>query len=258
MIRVVLAGVTGQVGRALLPAIAASGDLQLVGAVSRSGAGRDAGEAVSVAPLGVTIVATLSEALGVPSDVVVDYTTPDVVGRNVLEAIAAGRHVVVGTSGLGADEYAAIDQAARQKGVGVLAAGNFSITATLLKRFALEAARYVPDVEIIDYASATKPDTPSGTGRELAEARCNVEAGRSAGRRPRNARRGRRRRSKRWSARACPAHAVLRALGGSGVRCRQRTPGHPPRRRQLCRAIRRRHAARDPPRRRAAGIAPRS
>jgi hypothetical protein len=77
---------------------------------------------------------------------------------------------VVGTSGLGADDYATIDQAARQKGVGVLAAGNFSITATLLKRFALEAARYVPDVEIIDYASATKPDTPSGTGRELAEA----------------------------------------------------------------------------------------
>jgi 4-hydroxy-tetrahydrodipicolinate reductase len=170
MIRVVLVGVTGWVGRALLPAIAVSGDLQLVGAVSRSGAGRDAGEAVGVAPLGVTIVATLSEALGVPSDVVVDYTTPDVVGRNVLEAIAAGRHVVVGTSGLGADDYAAIDQAARQKGVGVLAAGNFSITATLLKRFALEAARYVPDVEIIDYASATKPDTPSGTGRELAEA----------------------------------------------------------------------------------------
>ena len=51
----------------------------------------------------------------------------------------------------------------------MLAAGNFSITATLLKKFALEAARYVPDVEIIDYASASKPDTPSGTGRELAE-----------------------------------------------------------------------------------------
>ncbi len=47
----------------------------------------------------------------------------------------------------------------------MIAAGNFSITATLLKRFALEAARYVPDVEIIDYAGAGKPDTPSGTAR---------------------------------------------------------------------------------------------
>ncbi|TJW57799.1 MAG: 4-hydroxy-tetrahydrodipicolinate reductase, partial [Mesorhizobium sp.] len=53
--------------------------------------------------------------------------------------------------------------------VGVVAAGNFSITATLMKRFALMAAKYVPDVEVIDYASARKPDAPSGTARELAE-----------------------------------------------------------------------------------------
>ena len=170
MIRVVLAGVTGWVGRALLPAIVASDDLKLVAAVSRKAAGRDAGEAIGIAPLGVTIAATMAEALKAPSDVVVDYTKPDSVGRNTLEAIAAGRHVVIGASGLGADDYAAIDKAAREKNVGVLAAGNFSITATLLKRFALEAARYVPDVEIIDYASAGKPDAPSGTGRELAEA----------------------------------------------------------------------------------------
>ena len=177
MIRVVLAGVTGWVGRALLPAIVASGDLELVAAVSRSAAGRDAGEAVGAAPRGVTIVAKLAEALATPSDVLVDYTKPDVVGSNVYEAIAAGRHVVIGTSGLDANDYAKIDQAARQNGVGVLAAGNFSITATLLKRFALEAARYVSDVEIIDYAGAAKPDTPSGTGRELAEALAAVRGG---------------------------------------------------------------------------------
>ncbi len=170
MIRVVLAGVTGWVGRALLPAIVAADDLQLVAAVSRKAAGRDAGEAAGAPAVGVTTVATLAEALTTPSDVLVDYTKPNAVGPNVQAAIAAGRHVVIGTSGLGADDYAAIDRAARAKNVGVLAAGNFSITATLLKRFALEAARYVPDVEIIDYASAGKPDTPSGTGRELAEA----------------------------------------------------------------------------------------
>lgn len=169
MIRVVLAGVTGWVGRALVPAIAAASDLKLVAAVSRKAAGRDAGEAIGAAPLGAMVFATMAEALSVPSDIVIDYTKPDAVGRNTLEAIAAGRHVVVGASGLGADDYAAIDQAARAKNVGVLAAGNFSVTATLLKRFTLQAARYVPDVEIIDYASAAKPDVPSGTGRELAE-----------------------------------------------------------------------------------------
>jgi 4-hydroxy-tetrahydrodipicolinate reductase len=46
---------------------------------------------------------------------------------------------------------------------------NFSITATLMRRFALEAARYVPDVEIIDYAGPSKADTPSGTARQPAQ-----------------------------------------------------------------------------------------
>ena len=118
---------------------------------------------------------TLAEALRAPSDVVVDYTKPDVVKGNVLAALASGRHVVVGTSGLSAEDYAEIDAAARKAGRGVIAAGNFSVTATLLKRFALEAARYVPDFEIIDYASARKPDTPSGTARELAETLAEID-----------------------------------------------------------------------------------
>lgn len=167
--RVVIAGATGWVGRALVEAIAGRDDIALVGAVARGAAGQDIGTAIGREPLGVTASARLDEALEAPSDVVIDYTKPAVVKGHVLTAIAAGRHVVVGTSGLGADDYAEIDAAARAAGVGVLAAGNFSITATLLQRFALEAARYVPDVEVIDYAGAGKPDSPSGTGRELAE-----------------------------------------------------------------------------------------
>jgi 4-hydroxy-tetrahydrodipicolinate reductase len=168
-IAITLAGATGWVGRALVQAIAAAPDLVLAGAVSRSNAGRDAGEIAGLPPLGVPCRATLNEALAVPSDVVIDYTKPDSVKHHVLSALAHGRHVVVGTSGMTAEDYAKIDVAAQQAGKGVLAAGNFSITATLLRRFALEAARYVPDVEVIDYASAKKPDTPSGTGRELGE-----------------------------------------------------------------------------------------
>ena len=68
----------------------------------------------------------------------------------------------------------------RTRSVGVLAAGNFSITATLMKRFALLAAKYVPDVEIIDYASARKPDAPSGTARELAEALAEIRGASTA------------------------------------------------------------------------------
>jgi 4-hydroxy-tetrahydrodipicolinate reductase len=168
-IRIILAGATGWVGRALTPAIAATDDLKLVAAVARGAAGRDLGEAHGGAPNGVPVFASVADALAIPADVLIDYTKPDAVKANAMAAVSAGRHVVVGTSGLGAADYAEIDTVAKAHAVGVLAAGNFSITATLLKRFTLEAAKYVADVEIIDYASAKKPDAPSGTGRELAE-----------------------------------------------------------------------------------------
>jgi 4-hydroxy-tetrahydrodipicolinate reductase len=167
--RIVLAGATGWVGRALVPAIAQADDLALVGAVARTAAGSDIGEAVGMERLGVKVSATLAEALAAPCDVVIDYTKPDAVKHHVMQALAHSCHVVIGTSGLSAEDYARIDTAAHTQHRGVLAAGNFSITATLLKLFALEAARHVPDVEIIDYASPAKPDTPSGTARELAE-----------------------------------------------------------------------------------------
>lgn len=168
-IAVTLVGATGWVGRELVRAVAEAPDLRLAAAVGRRGAGQDAGVAAGGVPLGVALVPTLAEALAAPSDVVVDYTKPDVVKGHVLAAVAAGRAVVVGTSGLTAADYEEIDRAARARGVGVLAAGNFSITATLMQRFALAAARYVADVEVLDYASARKPDVPSGTARELAE-----------------------------------------------------------------------------------------
>jgi 4-hydroxy-tetrahydrodipicolinate reductase len=68
-----------------------------------------------------------------------------------------------------AADYAAIDLAARDRSVGVVASGNLSLTAAMCQAGALLTARHLPQWEIIDYASATKPDVPSGTARELAE-----------------------------------------------------------------------------------------
>jgi 4-hydroxy-tetrahydrodipicolinate reductase len=160
-IRICVAGATGWTGRELVKAIEAAPDLALSGAVARGAAGNRLGP--------VTVAATLEEALEAPADVMVDYTAPDVVKAHVLQAVGRGIGVVVGTSGLSAGDYAEIDRAARGSGVGVVAAGNFSLTATLMQRFALMAAAHIRDVEVIDYAGAGKPDVPSGTARELAE-----------------------------------------------------------------------------------------
>jgi len=163
-IGICVAGATGWVGEALCPAVATATDLRLVGAVARKSAGRSAPGVPEV-----KISSTVGEALKTPTDVLIDYTLPGVVKANALTAINAGVSVVIGTSGLSAEDYAELDQEARRKKVGVIAAGNFSITACLLLRFALLAAEHVPQWEVIDYASFTKPDVPSGTARELAE-----------------------------------------------------------------------------------------
>lgn len=155
MIHVCIAGVTGWTGRAIAEAVDAATDLELVAGVSRS----DPASFSSV-----------EEALdAVPAGVLVDYTHAAVVKANVLAAIDRGVDVVVGASGLSAPDYAEIDARAQEKRVGVIGAGNFSVTAALLLRFAAEAARYLQAWEVIDYASARKHDAPSGTSRELAE-----------------------------------------------------------------------------------------
>jgi 4-hydroxy-tetrahydrodipicolinate reductase len=113
-------------------------------------------------------------------DVLVDYTSAAAVKENVLTAVRAGAHVVVGSSGLTADDYAELDRLAHERGVGVVAAGNFSIMAAILKRAAALAAQHLHHWEILDYASSDKPDVPSGTSRELAETLARVHIPQSA------------------------------------------------------------------------------
>ena len=164
-----MAGATGQIGRRLVPAIIEAADLKLVGAVARRAAGRDLGEALGGAPLGIAVKAGVDEALaGSPVDVLIDYTHPTTVRANVMAALARGVAVVVGTSGLKAADYDEIAAAATKAGVGV-ATGNFSLTAALLQHLAKIAARHVPQWEIVEYNKAAKPDVPSGTAGELAE-----------------------------------------------------------------------------------------
>jgi 4-hydroxy-tetrahydrodipicolinate reductase len=167
-IRVCLAGATGWAGSALARAIAQSQDITLVSAISRTHAQRILGDVLDEPRLGCPIYATAPEALAHPCDVFFEFTKPDVAKANVLAALQHGAHVVIGTSGLTDADYAEIAAVAEQRQRGVLAVGNFALTVVLLQKFAEIAARYIPQWEIIDYASDHKQDAPSGTVRELA------------------------------------------------------------------------------------------
>ncbi len=167
-IRVCLAGATGAVGRLLAPALMADVDFELVAAVARGAKGRDLGEAIGSGRCGVAVQATLDEALQTPADLLIDYTSPAAAVVHVRAAIAKGASVVLGTTGVTARDFEEIDALARARGVGV-ATGNFCLTAALLQHFALFAARHLEQWEVIDFNKADKPDSPSGTARELAE-----------------------------------------------------------------------------------------
>lgn len=166
-IRVCIAGATGRLGKPICSAVAAAEDMSLVGAVAPNHQSQNLKDVTGDGNLDLVIGGSVAEILRIPADVFVDYTRTDVVKAHVTAAIDNGMHVVIGTSGLTETDYAEIHQAALDKGVGVIT-GNFSVTAALLQRFACEAAKYVPQWEIIDYASDTKIDAPSGTARDLA------------------------------------------------------------------------------------------
>jgi len=168
MIRLCIAGATGWTGSALTRAVLEADDLVLQGAVARSAARSDVGVAVGGQPAGIEVSSHVADALE-DVDVLIDYTSHLAVMDNTMTALERRVAVVIGTSGLTGGQFAQIDEAAREAGVAVIASGNFSLTAAMAQAAALLAARHLPQWEIIDYASSTKPDVPSGTARELAE-----------------------------------------------------------------------------------------
>ncbi len=96
------------------------------------------------------------------AEAMVDFTRPDAAASNVRAAVAAGVPCVVGTTGWETEEFATAP-------VPVFYAPNFAIGAVLMMRFAAEAARYIPDAEIIELHHAAKVDAPSGTAKLTAE-----------------------------------------------------------------------------------------
>jgi 4-hydroxy-tetrahydrodipicolinate reductase len=100
----------------------------------------------------------------------VDFTRPDVVYTLVRRCLDEGVPCVVGTSGLGQEELADLDERARARSLALFVAPNFALAATLMMRFAAEAARHLPRAEIVELHHETKLDAPSGTAKATAEA----------------------------------------------------------------------------------------
>ncbi|OUM97024.1 MAG: 4-hydroxy-tetrahydrodipicolinate reductase [Thermobacillus sp. ZCTH02-B1] len=169
-IRVAVAGASGKMGREVVKMVLEEPTFELAAAIGRSTVGQDAGVAAGLPACGVTIAGDLEEALrGGGVDVLVDFTVPQSAYGNAMTAITYGVRPVVGTTGLAPDQIDELDKLCRSRGIGGLVAPNFSIGAILMMKFAQEAAKYFPHLEIIEYHGDRKLDAPSGTSLKTAE-----------------------------------------------------------------------------------------
>ncbi len=166
-IRVVIAGATGKVGRELVRAVGREEGFTLTGAVARDGIGRDIGELVGLEQgrTGVVVHGSLAEALeaGLQADVLIDFSVATAARETIPAAIEAGIAPVVGTTGFAPGEVDRFAEACRKKGLGGAFIANYAVGVMLMMRFAEEARRFFPHVEIIEMHHHTKLDAPSGT-----------------------------------------------------------------------------------------------
>ena len=168
MTTVFVNGACGRMGQAVLKAVQEDAELKLVGAADLKG-GADAGELVGLPKVGVTVETDLKAALErLHPDVMVDFTRPDVVFENVKTALAAHVSPVVGTTGLTDAQKADIAKLAEANDTPAFIAPNFAIGAVLMMVMCKQAAKYMPDVEIIELHHDKKLDAPSGTAVQTA------------------------------------------------------------------------------------------
>jgi 4-hydroxy-tetrahydrodipicolinate reductase len=142
-IRVAVAGAAGRMGQTVCQAVQNAEDMELTGRADPA------------------LDTPVSDVLG-DADVLVDFTVPASAVANAREAIAAGVHVVIGTTGFDPAELRGLS------GANVFIAPNFAIGAVLMTQFAVEAARHMAKAEIIELHHDRKVDAPSGTAARTA------------------------------------------------------------------------------------------
>ncbi len=171
-------GAAGRMGQALTRQVTATDGCSVVAATEvpeHPALGRDCGTLAGIEPLGVA-VGDDAQAMFRAADAVLDFTLPGAAARHAELAAAEGTMLVVGTTGLGADEQAALEAAAAA--VAVVQAPNMSLAVNLLFRLTEQVAAILDDdydIEIVEMHHRHKIDAPSGTalglGRAAARAR---------------------------------------------------------------------------------------
>jgi 4-hydroxy-tetrahydrodipicolinate reductase len=168
-IRVAVHGALGKMGQTLVDALCRETEMQIVGATDIK-----ATEDYLPLPDGSGTIPLSSDLEHILTtckpEVVVDFSTANAVMPLVRLATERGVNLVIGTTGLTADDIKEIDRLAKAKGVGVVIAPNFALGAVLMMHLAKIAGKYLDHAEIIELHHERKLDAPSGTALATAKA----------------------------------------------------------------------------------------
>lgn len=172
MTKIAITGAAGRMGRTLIEACELTEGMQVTAAIEYAGSsllGADAGELAGIGKLGVLVVADLNKVVD-DFDVLIDFTRPEVSLANLEICAAAGKRIVIGTTGFTDEQKKLIDQAATR--TGVVFAPNMSVGVNLCFKLLDLAARVMGgevDIEIIEAHHRHKVDAPSGTALRMGE-----------------------------------------------------------------------------------------
>lgn len=172
-IKVIIAGFKGKMGSTAVEMVKGDAELTLAALVDPF--------ATETEVDGVPVFKTKEEVASLEADVWVDFTTPKFAYENTRFALENGFAPVVGTTGFTPEEIEELTALSAEKGLGGLIAPNFAIGAILLMQFAAQAAKYFPNLEIIELHHDKKKDAPSGTAVKTAELVSQVRQSRTQG-----------------------------------------------------------------------------
>lgn len=169
-IRVAIAGARGRMGQEAVHTIMKNPNMELVSVLDYKEVGNTLAD-TNIFPKTFTVPIYLD--LGelhknTKPDVLVDLTSPESVYQHTKEALELGIRPVVGTTGFSDEELKELASCAAEQKIGCIIAPNFAIGAVLMMKFAEQAAKYLPDIEIIEMHHDQKLDAPSGTGMKTA------------------------------------------------------------------------------------------
>lgn len=171
MVKAIVAGAAGRMGKRIVAMIGQNPELELTGAFERPDhpeTGKDAGQAAGIGDLGVTIAGSLDDVRD-GADVLIDFTAPAATLLNIRAAVSRGLALVIGTTGLGGEALKEVQSLARR--TRSVMAPNMSVGVNVMFKIAGEMARILGrdyDMEILEVHHRLKKDAPSGTAMQLA------------------------------------------------------------------------------------------